>query len=321
MLDIDWSNFTPTSATLGGCLIGTAAAMMLYTTGRIAGISGIVGGLLKPSSGGERMWRGAFVGGLVAGGAFTHLLLNESVPEIPLDYISLIAGGMLVGFGTRLGNGCTSGHGVCGLSRFSGRSLAATLTFMTTGVISAIVAPALSPTSKLLLACSGVTTAALMLLRSRSHSSPSGAVDTVPTMHAISTGVSGLVFGSGLALSGMTNPAKVASFLKINEAWDPSLMFVMGAAVVLGSLTFNYILPKNTKDNVDRIPLFARKWYVVSRSDIDLRLIAGAAMFGAGWGLAGMCPGPALVVSPHSTKGVVFAGSMLSSMALFNAVS
>lgn len=118
----------------GGAVIGLAATFLLYFNGRVAGVSGIAGGLVGGA--GDRPWRLAFVGGLLLGG----LLLRFAWPEqaffgsLPArSPVLLVAAGLLVGFGTRLANGCTSGHGVCGLSRGSVRSLAATLTFMATG--------------------------------------------------------------------------------------------------------------------------------------------------------------------------------------------
>lgn len=122
----------------GGALIGLASALLLVATGRIAGISGILGGLLQPVH--DRSWRAAFLVGLgvagVGGAIVAPSAIGASVRELPL----VIAAGVLVGFGTRLGNGCTSGHGVCGLARLSTRSLAAVMTFMLTGAITAWVA-------------------------------------------------------------------------------------------------------------------------------------------------------------------------------------
>ncbi len=117
----------------GGVLIGLSAILLMLTLGRIAGIAGIVGGLIGDGAG-DIGWRIAFVGGLIAG-PFAAALFGASLPDIGIDAsvpVVLVAG-LLVGFGSRLGNGCTSGHGVCGLARLSPRSLAATLTFMTVG--------------------------------------------------------------------------------------------------------------------------------------------------------------------------------------------
>ena len=132
------TNFTPWSAMVGGALIGLSASMLLLLSGRIAGISGIVGGLLRPVHD-ETSWRVWFLAGLLVGGLALSVLHPASLGSTPVPMGLAIAGGLFVGFGTRLGQGCTSGHGVCGLSRFSGRSLVATLTFMATGALSTYI--------------------------------------------------------------------------------------------------------------------------------------------------------------------------------------
>jgi len=134
MITIDWSHFTPWTSLAGGVLIGLASALLLLANGRIAGISGIVGGLLRPRRG-EWGWRLAFVAGLV--GAPPLFQLFAPLPAVQIDAGTplLLAAGLLVGLGTRYGSGCTSGHGVCGLSRLSPRSLAATLAFIFTGAL------------------------------------------------------------------------------------------------------------------------------------------------------------------------------------------
>ncbi|MCK6522178.1 YeeE/YedE family protein [Myxococcota bacterium] len=132
-------DFTPLSALLGGALIGLSAGGMLLLHGRVAGISGIVGGLLHPKPGDVR-WRAAFVGGLLVAGLLTVVSGYDSfVYGVDRSPWLVAIAGLLVGFGTRLGNGCTSGHGVCGLARFSQRSLVAVVTFMATGMITAVL--------------------------------------------------------------------------------------------------------------------------------------------------------------------------------------
>ena len=132
-------HFTPGLSTLGGALIGIAASMMLLLDGRVAGISGIVGGLLTPRPG-DIGWRLAFVGGLVLAGLGALVLAPELMAvQVDRSPAAVVVAGLLVGFGTRLGNGCTSGHGVCGLSRLSPRSLASVLTFMAVGMGTAVV--------------------------------------------------------------------------------------------------------------------------------------------------------------------------------------
>ena len=127
-------------ALAGGVLIGLCAVLLMLTLGRIAGVAGIIGGLFSAGSG-DTGWRLAFVGGLIAG-PFAATLFGAPLPQIVIDAsvpVVLVAG-LLVGFGSRLGNGCTSGHGICGLARLSPRSLAATLTFMTVGAAVVFVA-------------------------------------------------------------------------------------------------------------------------------------------------------------------------------------
>ncbi len=129
---IDWTNFTPWQSLAGGLLIGIASAMFVLLNGRIAGISGILGGLLRPVSG-DIGWRIAFIAGLLAAPLAYGLVAPLPSVRIDADTASLVAAGLLVGIGTRYGSGCTSGHGVCGLSRLSPRSLVATAAFMLAG--------------------------------------------------------------------------------------------------------------------------------------------------------------------------------------------
>lgn len=131
-MTVNWTDFTPWTALGGGLLIGLAAAMFVLFNGRIAGISGIIGGLLRPAPG-ERGWRIAFLLGLVAAPLVYALAAPLPAMRIDAGTATLIAAGLLVGVGTRYGAGCTSGHGVCGLARGSARSLAATLAFMGAG--------------------------------------------------------------------------------------------------------------------------------------------------------------------------------------------
>ena len=127
------------TALAGGVLIGLAATLLLWLTGRIAGISGIVGGVLMPRSG-DVAWRAAFLIGLIgAGAAYLWLVPSAYTPRQGFPPLLLVTAGLLVGFGTRMGNGCTSGHGVCGLGRLSVRSFAAVLTFMATAVLTTYI--------------------------------------------------------------------------------------------------------------------------------------------------------------------------------------
>jgi len=131
-MTIDWASFTPWSALIGGVIIGVAAAMLALLNGRVAGVSGIVGGLLRPSFP-DVTWRAAFVAGMLV--APIVYAMAATLPAIVIEsgYPVIVIAGLLVGIGTRYGAGCTSGHGVCGLSRFSLRSAVATAVFMLAG--------------------------------------------------------------------------------------------------------------------------------------------------------------------------------------------
>jgi uncharacterized membrane protein YedE/YeeE len=133
-MTIDWIHFTPASALAGGMVIGIATAILLLLAGRIAGISGIVGGLFRRQPG-DIGWRFAFASGLILAPIIWHLF-NELPPiQIDTSYLVMALAGLIVGLGTRYASGCTSGHGVCGLSRLSPRSIVATLTFIIAGMV------------------------------------------------------------------------------------------------------------------------------------------------------------------------------------------
>ena len=128
------ASFDPLSALLGGVLIGVASVLLMMLNGRIAGISGILGGFLT-SGANDKAWRIAFVVGLIAAPLiFAAMGQSLIMPDMPASWLVVAAGGLLVGFGTRLGSGCTSGHGVCGIARLSPRSIVATVIFMATAV-------------------------------------------------------------------------------------------------------------------------------------------------------------------------------------------
>jgi len=134
-MTIDWTNFTPWASLSGGILLGVASAFFILVNGRVLGISGILGGLLPPKLG-DAGWRVAFLLGMLAAPLVYGLLSPEGfvqAPRIDASFATIVAAGLLVGLGPRYGSGCTSGHGVCGLSRLSPRSLVATLAFMGAG--------------------------------------------------------------------------------------------------------------------------------------------------------------------------------------------
>lgn len=138
MIDVAWESFTPWSALAGGIIIGLSAAAFILLNGRIAGISGILGGLLTPQKQ-DVLWRVAFLAGMFAAPLIWMAMADLPPIEIKAGYPALVVAGLLVGIGTRYGSGCTSGHGVCGLSRLSARSLIATLTFMIAGFVTVYI--------------------------------------------------------------------------------------------------------------------------------------------------------------------------------------
>jgi len=133
-MTIDWTHFTPWMSLVGGILLGVASAAFVLLNGRILGISGIVGGLLRPRIG-DLGWRIAFIAGMLVAPFVYSAFAGPIAARVDASWGAVIIAGLLVGIGTRYGSGCTSGHGICGLSRLSPRSLAATLAFMAAGFV------------------------------------------------------------------------------------------------------------------------------------------------------------------------------------------
>ena len=133
-MTMDWVHFTPLWSLIGGLLIGLAASLFILLHGRIMGVSGILGGLIRPLKG-DIGWRVTFISGLISAPIGAHFLTLMPTIDIQSSSVQLIAAGLLVGFGTTLGSGCTSGHGVCGMARLSPRSITATATFMIMGIL------------------------------------------------------------------------------------------------------------------------------------------------------------------------------------------
>ena len=138
-MTIDWIHFTPWTSLAGGVLLGIASALFILLNGRVLGVSGILGSLLRPQKG-DTGWRLFFLAGLLVAPTLWALFSPAVVPRIAAGWPVLMIAGLLVGWGTRYGSGCTSGHGVCGLSRLSPRSLVATLAFMGAGFVTVLLA-------------------------------------------------------------------------------------------------------------------------------------------------------------------------------------
>eukprot|EP00440_Ansanella_granifera_P035632 gb/GFBE01038652.1/.p1 GENE.gb/GFBE01038652.1/~~gb/GFBE01038652.1/.p1 ORF type:complete len:378 (+),score=86.40 gb/GFBE01038652.1/:1-1134(+) len=303
-------SFTPIESGIGGLLIGLSAALAYYADGKIAGISGIFGPALRgvvtcqPIEGAQ-LWKLCFLIGLVLGGC-VNLGLNQdfafpaALAFSPLRYA---AAGICVGMGTRAGRGCTSGHGICGLPRFSLRSWIAVPVFM--GVAAATVAVTrhgakIDPASpwavaelqwppkwefplgalgaSLLLAVAAIWTPG----QARSYVSPLAA---------------GTIFGLGLGCSGMTSQAKVLNFLDVGGTWDPSLAFVMGCGLCVSFPVMFW------SERPGKAPLHGQFEKPAKTGNYG-SLVIGAALFGLGWGLIGVCPGPAVAGAiPYAAQG------------------
>lgn len=229
-----------------------------------------------------------------------------------------IIGGLLVGWGTRMGNGCTSGHGVCGMPRLAPRSIVATMTFMATGFGIATLryyVPFLTGGPSfgdnyvevwrwiaLAILILGNIIAFILVAMTKGR-----------RVELAINYILGLLFGFGLVISGMCRVSKIQNFLIIGDAWDPSLIFVMMSAVAINFFTFNYALFRMKK------PILAgEKFGVPARGVVDLRLIGGAAIFGLGWGLGGLCPGPGVIVFFSMTHGLLWVASLAVGQVAFD---
>ena len=217
-------------------------------------------------------------------------------------------GGLFVGFGTKLGNGCTSGHGICGMARFSKRSFAAVATFMATGVITGVL---VSPYNKTFL--SGITACLRETLPSiRVRYQWQGLVLTAASIvaalpnivkkpKALGAAIAGGIFSIGLAVSQMIEPAKIQGFLDVagisQGRYDPTLLTVMGSGVIVSWIGYQFV-PNYSKvrkqEECMAHPLTCDEYSVPTNTTIDWKLITGSASFGVGWAIGALCPGPAL---------------------------
>jgi uncharacterized membrane protein YedE/YeeE len=323
---------------LGGALIGLSSSALLVVTGETLGISGILGSMLRgqdlPPRRNSGFWRISFISGVLsAGGLIASVLSPVQMTKIfgegvKLTALASIVGGFAVGLGTRFGNGCTSGHGVCGLPRGSPRSLLSVMTFMTFGALSAYFCRSEAGRSLLY---SNIETSALRSFAKNAIlplvfgissvssiwsaiSSPDETKASQSTLFSskriigeLSVYSIGLLMGLGLSLSGMSDPNKVLRFLDFTgkEGFDPQLMMVMASAVLFHGtciqvLThfFSKSVPVLTNHLSSNKPSFDK---IISlglspaNTKFDLVFLMGSAIFGIGWGIAGGCPGPLLV--------------------------
>jgi uncharacterized membrane protein YedE/YeeE len=312
--------FTPSAlaaALAGGALLGLATVAKLALNGNILGISGIVSGCVKPSiPTSDLSWRMCFVLGLPAAGIILRCTGVDAFEPLPVSVASaarLACAGLLVGVGTSLGNGCTSGHGISGLSRFSVRSLAATATFMTTGAVSASAfgtaswlstanseSDCISNVSQSVkqvatisgVSCASFATAVLLLIMAVPR------ICSADQARLMLETASGTTTGLALGISAMSKPSKVAGFLDLSRGvdhWDPTLAFVMAGALCVTIPCYQLWLKGGN-------PRWKDSFGLPTNTKVDKRLLVGAATFGTGWGLAGICPGPSFVGTFGSTS-------------------
>ena len=317
-------------------LVGIASSTLLLLNGDIMGASGILSTIvIKPrKTWNSQSWKYIFVGSFIGATRLYLLvepnLLQESGGVLPLNLWGYLTSGFLVGFGTKLGNGCTSGHGIAGLARLSRRSFVAVGTFMALGVTTASLVSLNAQQSwwTMLLfndSSSELTNSSTLL--------PSLIFGVVPGILAIwnvifkpskafiGAAMSGALFAAGLGLSQMVLRSKVLSFLDLtgfaSGTYDPSLMLVIGGGL-LTSFAGYFIKGKycNAK------PLLSEEYNLPCNSIVDTPLVLGACLFGIGWGLGGLCPGPAMFQAAAGIPPVVYlwmpafwVGSILASSA------
>ena len=317
---------------VGGIAIGSAATALMLTQGKVAGLSGILEGMLIFRPNDNKRWCWSFITGLVSSGAVLAIYYPQSFSSSTvLKTDTIVIAGIITGFGTRLGSGCTSGHGICGLPRFSYRSLLAVCTFMCTGVLSAYLCYD-TPIRDVLLRSElsnkatpaeeflppAITALVCILFFSYNHwfklvglqSSESAAAGKPTTIaEYVNSYIWGMVFGLGLGVSGMCNPARVINFLNFSgsNGWDPSLMAVMGkppvkcvltsfinlnicvgGGVLLNILTFQWLSRQTSRPllcaegSCSPLSSLIKMGRHPDNLKVDWKLITGSALFGIG---------------------------------------
>jgi uncharacterized membrane protein YedE/YeeE len=325
------NEFTPVTAAIGGMLLGLSSTVLLHQTGRWSGASSIYRGATEKPLG---SWQQTWIAGCMGAVALARLTqapwltqyLGANAVDSPLGEVILAS--VLIGAGTRLANGCTSGHGVMGVPRFSLRSIVATGTFMATGVLAASFLRPLLFTE----AAPGAGASALLPnelavvgnVAIAAASAYSLALDLKQHFQAAAlTFACGLTFGLGLLVSGMVEAEKITGFLDIRplfdasslRRWDPSMIVVMCSALLTNALTFNlWLIPKGTKHHEGQpAAIEGFKYTLPTATKITSALVVGSALFGVGWGLSGICVGPAVA---NAAKGGVTSLIVLASISL-----
>jgi uncharacterized membrane protein YedE/YeeE len=350
------STFTPISGLLGGGLIGLSAGTLLILNGDVLGASGIVSSVTvspwKAITDPSQHWKLIFLSSFLLtstiyyGPTFDAPAAASLSSGRSISTLGNILAGFLVGFGTKLGNGCTSGHGICGMARMSLRSLAAVMTFMASGVATTVLTSPTGPLTnytkflqtntstssdeRLEFAGSVVTvsvvSAGLLATYFMSRKKEASSRDSNANASAIMSytakagpaALSGIMFAAGLYNSGMIYASKVFGFMDLSAIssgdWDPTLATVMGGGLVTSWIAYQFVNVEegNTCDsaNINSGKVSRRasldsplvlpkgsKFGVPTNTSIDFNLLAGATLFGMGWGIAGVCPGPGILLA------------------------
>jgi uncharacterized protein len=310
-----WTAMDGVEAGLGGVILGVTVSLLWIFYGRLTGISGMFEKVIKVNKEKTYQWQLHYLSGLY-GASYVYIQCSKTqiLQTTPLPSWLYVLGGLCVGFGTRLGCGCTSGHGLSGLSRFSVRSFAAVCSFFVPAVLVANLVhgsgdtlegdfndPAWYQSNTI----SGATLMALSLIPTLRDFSPE-------TIHVY---IFGALFGIGLSLSGMVNNTVVLSFLNFNKFWNPALMFVL--AFGSGTFAVTYWLREHWKSK----PLYADENSLPAKKEVDMKLIAGGILFGIGWGLCGLCPGPAIAAMSVPAVGTIFIPSVVVGMKVLEFIS
>lgn len=301
--------FNPVNSALSGVILSLCVLFFYAIYGRVLGISGILSEILSPSLPKVEPLRYAFVGGLIAVG----IGMSPVSVSFGMTWWEAASAGLLVGLGTALGRGCTSGHGLCGLARLSKRSFVAVASFMVSGMVTQSLLAAGEFSKDSLRASFDVDPSILSVLYA-ALAFFLVAFLTAPLAHqkhwtllmTLSSFVVGSLFAFGLVKAGMTDPDKVKGFLMLPRylllspppgqhiPFDPSLAFVMA-----GGMMPNLILKPLIQSLIVR-PRLAETWSLPTRRDVEWRLVLGSVLFGIGWVVGGICPGPGVVVAVPS---------------------
>jgi uncharacterized membrane protein YedE/YeeE len=332
--------FTPIAGLTGGAIIGGAASALLLLNGDVLGASGLMSSSFLPNTKAQQ-WKLVFLASFMIATQLLMLQDDETriipildITNVPtVSPVGMAIGGLLVGAGTKLGNGCTSGHGICGLARLSKRSFVAVTTFMMSAIATVLTISYFNielaqPSSEKpsFVPFLGYLLTIWIVLRAMWPVRVSGDEEQVKQQKINQSKLpgallSGTMFAVGLGVSGMISVAKVKGFLDLSllgtSSYDPTLMTVMGGGVLVSALSYYIsghpsLLCCGSSCLLVQAPLARRKKEenvgfdgVPTNKTIDSMLVIGAMLFGIGWGIAGMCPGPALFAAAAGSEGVI----------------